>query len=149
MDFHQCSHTFDIDLKNNDKLQFTIKAVSALMIVKSKYEDTRNVGILFDYWRRKGPNRNLTKVELQTKLTSILMTICSMKPAEKEGISLRHSVICGKPDKIEEITRRDRYKTETSTFLQTLSSNITSSNVSRRNVIKHIHRTCEKFKINK
>ncbi|KAA6396704.1 MAG: hypothetical protein EZS28_007772 [Streblomastix strix] len=40
-------------------------------------------------------------------------------------------------------------KRETNKFIQTLSSNITSGNGSRRNVIKHIHRTCKKFKINK
>ncbi|KAA6356337.1 MAG: hypothetical protein EZS28_048137, partial [Streblomastix strix] len=69
-------------------LQFTSKAISAHMIVKPKREDTQNVGILFDYWKGKGSNRNLTNVELQTKLTSLLMTICSMRPAEIEGISL-------------------------------------------------------------
>ncbi|KAA6356668.1 MAG: hypothetical protein EZS28_047805, partial [Streblomastix strix] len=54
------SLTFDIDLKNNHMLQFTRKAISAHMIVKQKYEGTQNVGILFDYWREKGSNRNLT-----------------------------------------------------------------------------------------
>ncbi|KAA6353761.1 MAG: hypothetical protein EZS28_050712 [Streblomastix strix] len=95
------SLTFDIDLKNNHMLQFTRKAISAHMIVKPKYEDTWNVGILFDYWREKGSNRNLTNIELQTKLTSLLMTICSMRPAEIEGISLRHSVICEQTDKVD------------------------------------------------
>ncbi|KAA6367092.1 MAG: hypothetical protein EZS28_037380, partial [Streblomastix strix] len=71
------------------------------MIVKPKYEDTWNVGILFDYWRGKGLNRNLTNVELQTKLTSLLMTICSMRPAEIEGKSLGHSVICEQTDKVD------------------------------------------------
>ncbi|KAA6361296.1 MAG: hypothetical protein EZS28_043176, partial [Streblomastix strix] len=95
------SLTFDIDLKNNLMLQFTRKAISAHMIVKPKYEDTWNVGILFDYWRGKGSNRNLTNVELQIKLTSLLMTICSMRPAEIEGVSLRHSVIYEKHDKVD------------------------------------------------
>ncbi|KAA6376872.1 MAG: hypothetical protein EZS28_027599 [Streblomastix strix] len=71
------------------------------MILQPKYEDIWNVEILFDYWRKKGSNRNLTKVETQTKLTSVLMTICSMKPAEIEGISLRHSVICEQTDKVD------------------------------------------------
>ncbi|KAA6367498.1 MAG: hypothetical protein EZS28_036976 [Streblomastix strix] len=92
---------FIIDLKNNHMLQFTRKAISAYTIVKPKYEDSQNVGILFDYWREKGSNRNLTNIELQTKLTSLLMTICSMRPAEIEGISLRHSVICEHTDKID------------------------------------------------
>ncbi|KAA6391672.1 MAG: hypothetical protein EZS28_012800 [Streblomastix strix] len=92
---------FDIDLKNNHMLQSTRKAISAHMIVKPKYEDTQNVGILFDYWREKVSNRNLTNIELQTKLTSLLMTICSMIPAEIEGISLRHSVICEQTDKVD------------------------------------------------
>ncbi|KAA6370694.1 MAG: hypothetical protein EZS28_033780 [Streblomastix strix] len=95
------SLTFNIDSKNNHMLQFTRKAVSANMIVKPKYEDTWNVGILFDYWKEKGSNRNLTNIELQTKLTSLLMTICSMSPAEIEGISLRHSVICEQTDKVD------------------------------------------------
>ncbi|KAA6362708.1 MAG: hypothetical protein EZS28_041764 [Streblomastix strix] len=95
------SLTFDIDLKNNHMLQFARKAISAQIIVKPKYEDTWNVGILFDYWRGKGSNRNLTNIELQTKLTSLLMTICSMRPAEIEGISLRHSVICEQTDKVD------------------------------------------------
>ncbi|KAA6401431.1 MAG: hypothetical protein EZS28_003029, partial [Streblomastix strix] len=71
------------------------------MIVKPKYEDTWNVGILFDYWREKGSNRNLSNIELQTKFTSLLMTICSIRPAEIEGISLRHSVICEQTDKVD------------------------------------------------
>ncbi|KAA6355308.1 MAG: hypothetical protein EZS28_049165 [Streblomastix strix] len=95
------SLTFNIDLKNNHMLQYTRKAISAHMIIKPKYEDTWNVGILFDYWRGKGSNRILTNIELQTKLTSLLMTICSMRPAEIEGISLRHSVICEQTDKID------------------------------------------------
>ncbi|KAA6391295.1 MAG: hypothetical protein EZS28_013180 [Streblomastix strix] len=78
------SLTFDIDLKNNHMLQFTRKAISANMIVKPKYEDTWNVGILFDYWREKRSNRNLTNIELQTKLTSLLMTICSMRPVKSK-----------------------------------------------------------------
>ncbi|KAA6380473.1 MAG: hypothetical protein EZS28_024001 [Streblomastix strix] len=94
------SHTFDMDLKNNHMLQFTRKAISAYMIVKPKYEDRWNVGILFDYWRGNGWNRNLTNIELQTKFTSLFMTICSMRPAEIEGKSLRHSVICEQTDKI-------------------------------------------------
>ncbi|KAA6322340.1 MAG: hypothetical protein EZS28_054446, partial [Streblomastix strix] len=92
------SLTFNIDLKNNHMLQFTRKAISAHMIVKPKYEDTWNVGILFDYWREKGSNRNLTNIELQIKLTSLFMTICSMRPAEIEEISLRHSVVCEQTD---------------------------------------------------
>ncbi|KAA6395733.1 MAG: hypothetical protein EZS28_008735 [Streblomastix strix] len=95
------SLTFDKNLKNNHMLQFTRKTNSAHMIVKPKYEDTWNVGILFDYWRGKGSNRKLTNVELQTKLTSLLMTICSMRSAEIEGISLRHSVICDQTDKVD------------------------------------------------
>ncbi|KAA6397483.1 MAG: hypothetical protein EZS28_006987 [Streblomastix strix] len=95
------SLTFDIDLKNNHMFQFTRKAISAYIIVKPKYEDTRNVGILFDYWREKGSNRNLTNIELWTKLTSLLMTIRSMRPAEIEGISVRHTVICEQTDKVD------------------------------------------------
>ncbi|KAA6381945.1 MAG: hypothetical protein EZS28_022526 [Streblomastix strix] len=80
------SLTFDIDLKNSHMPQFTRKAISAYMIVKPKYEDTSNVGILFDYQRGKGSNRNLTNIEL---------------PAEIERISLRHSVICEQNDKVD------------------------------------------------
>ncbi|KAA6353870.1 MAG: hypothetical protein EZS28_050603 [Streblomastix strix] len=65
-------------------LHFTRKAISAHTIVKPKYEDTWNVGILFDYWREIGSNRNLTNIELQAKLTSLLMSICSMRPTEVE-----------------------------------------------------------------
>ncbi|KAA6399692.1 MAG: hypothetical protein EZS28_004779 [Streblomastix strix] len=71
------------------------------MIVKPKYKDTWNVGILFDYWREKGQNRNLTNVLLQTKITSLLMTVFSMRPAEIEGVSLRHSVVCEQTDKVD------------------------------------------------
>ncbi|KAA6378799.1 MAG: hypothetical protein EZS28_025674 [Streblomastix strix] len=71
------------------------------MIVKQKYEDTQNIGMQFDYWREKGSNLHLTNIELQSKLTSLLMTICSMRPAEIEGISLRHSVICEQTDKVD------------------------------------------------
>ncbi|KAA6376068.1 MAG: hypothetical protein EZS28_028404, partial [Streblomastix strix] len=95
------SLAFDIDLKNNNMLQLTKKAISAHMIVKYKYEDTWNVGILFDYCRGKGLNRNLKNIELQTKLTSLLMTICSLRPAEIEGISQGHSVICEQADKVD------------------------------------------------
>ncbi|KAA6396969.1 MAG: hypothetical protein EZS28_007503 [Streblomastix strix] len=79
-------------------LQFTRKAISAQMIVKPKYEDTLNVGILFDYWRGKESNRNLTDIELQTKLTSLHVFISQMNPAEIKRISLRHQVICEKTD---------------------------------------------------
>ncbi|KAA6394588.1 MAG: hypothetical protein EZS28_009892 [Streblomastix strix] len=95
------SLSFDIDLKNNHMLQFTRKAISAHMIIKPKYEDTWNVGILFDYWWRKGSNQNLTNIEQWTKFTSLLMIIYSMRPAEIEGISLRHSVICEQTDKVD------------------------------------------------
>ncbi|KAA6369926.1 MAG: hypothetical protein EZS28_034546 [Streblomastix strix] len=95
------SLTFDIDLKNNHMLQFTRKAFSAHIIVKPNYEDTWNVGILFDFCKGQGSNRNLTNIEFQTKLTSLLMTICSMGPAEIEEISLRHSVICEQTDKVD------------------------------------------------
>ncbi|KAA6333818.1 MAG: hypothetical protein EZS28_053125, partial [Streblomastix strix] len=37
----------------------------------------------------------------QTKFTSLLMNICSMRTAEIEGISLRHSVICEQTDKVD------------------------------------------------
>ncbi|KAA6394150.1 MAG: hypothetical protein EZS28_010325 [Streblomastix strix] len=77
------------------------KAISAHMIVKPKYEDVWYMGILFDYWREKVSNRNLTNVEMQTKLTSLLMTICSMRPAEIEGIFLRHPIICEQTDKVD------------------------------------------------
>ncbi|KAA6366698.1 MAG: hypothetical protein EZS28_037775 [Streblomastix strix] len=82
------SLTFDLNLKNNHMVYFTRKAIFAYMIVKPKYVDTWNVGILFDYWREKRSNRILTNVGLQTKLTSLLMIICSMKPAEIQGTSL-------------------------------------------------------------
>ncbi|KAA6402961.1 MAG: hypothetical protein EZS28_001503 [Streblomastix strix] len=95
------SLTLDIDLKDNHMLQFTRNAISAHIIIKPKYEDTWNMGILFDYWRGKGSNRNLTNIELQTKHTSYLMTICSMRPAEIEGMSLRQSVICEQTDKVD------------------------------------------------
>ncbi|KAA6378103.1 MAG: hypothetical protein EZS28_026371 [Streblomastix strix] len=49
----------------------------------------------------KGSNRNLTNIELQTKLTSLHMTICSTRPAEIEGISLRYSVIWEFHDKVD------------------------------------------------
>ncbi|KAA6387976.1 MAG: hypothetical protein EZS28_016502 [Streblomastix strix] len=74
-------------------LLFTRKAITSCLIVQSKYEDIRNVGILFDYWRQRGPNNNLSNTELQTKLFSLLKNICSMGPAEIEGFSLLHSVI--------------------------------------------------------
>ncbi|KAA6378155.1 MAG: hypothetical protein EZS28_026317, partial [Streblomastix strix] len=94
---------FGIDLKDKLMLQFTRKAISAHMIVKPKYEDTWNVRILFDYLIEKSSNRNLTNIELQTKLTSLLMTICSMRPAEIEGISLKFSQICEQTDKIDQL----------------------------------------------
>ncbi|KAA6387647.1 MAG: hypothetical protein EZS28_016827 [Streblomastix strix] len=47
------SLTFDIDLNNNHMLQFTRKAILAHMIVKSKYEDTWNVGILLTIGEKK------------------------------------------------------------------------------------------------
>ncbi|KAA6390522.1 MAG: hypothetical protein EZS28_013953 [Streblomastix strix] len=43
------SHTFNIALKNNHKLQFIRKAIATYLIVKPKYEDTWNVGIPFNY----------------------------------------------------------------------------------------------------
>ncbi|KAA6390221.1 MAG: hypothetical protein EZS28_014252 [Streblomastix strix] len=95
------SFTFDIDIWNNCMLQFTRKAISANMIVKPKYEDTQNVGILYDYRGGIGSNRNLTNIELQTKLTSLLMTIYLLRPAEIEGISLRQSLICQNTDKLD------------------------------------------------
>ncbi|KAA6388314.1 MAG: hypothetical protein EZS28_016161 [Streblomastix strix] len=95
------SLTFDIDLKNNHMFQFTRKAISAHISVNPKYEDTWKVGILFDYWRGKGSIRNLTNIELLTKQTSLLMIICSMRLAETEAISLRHSVICEQTDKVD------------------------------------------------
>ncbi|KAA6368119.1 MAG: hypothetical protein EZS28_036354, partial [Streblomastix strix] len=95
------SPKFDIDLKNNHKLQFTRKAISAHLIMKPKYVDTWNVGILFNYWRRYGSNRNLSNIELQTKLISLLMTIYSMRPAEIEDITLRYSVIYQNTEKVD------------------------------------------------
>ncbi|KAA6403982.1 MAG: hypothetical protein EZS28_000492 [Streblomastix strix] len=95
------SLTFDIDFKNNHMLQFTRKSISAHMNVKPKYEDIWKVGIQFDYWRGKGLNRNLINVVLQTKITSLLTTICSIRPTEMEGKSLRHLVICEQIDKID------------------------------------------------
>ncbi|KAA6397122.1 MAG: hypothetical protein EZS28_007351 [Streblomastix strix] len=95
------SLTLDIDLKNNHMLKFTRKAKSAHYNVKPKCEDTWKVGILFDFWREKGSNLNLTNIELQTKLTSLLITNCSMRPAEIERISLRYSVICECTDKVD------------------------------------------------
>ncbi|KAA6395542.1 MAG: hypothetical protein EZS28_008930 [Streblomastix strix] len=44
------SLTFDIDLKNSHMLQFLRIAIFSHMNVKLKYEDTWNMGILFDYW---------------------------------------------------------------------------------------------------
>ncbi|KAA6374802.1 MAG: hypothetical protein EZS28_029671 [Streblomastix strix] len=90
-----------MDIKNIPILQFTRNAISAHMIGKKNYEDTWIIRIVFNYWKGKGSNGNLTNVELQTKLTSLLMTICSMRPAEIEGISLRHSVICEQTDKVD------------------------------------------------
>ncbi|KAA6370869.1 MAG: hypothetical protein EZS28_033604 [Streblomastix strix] len=71
------------------------------MIVKPKYEDILNVEILFDYWRGKGQNRNLASIELQSEHTSLLMTICSLRPAKTERISLRSQVTCEKTDKVD------------------------------------------------
>ncbi|KAA6354224.1 MAG: hypothetical protein EZS28_050249, partial [Streblomastix strix] len=76
------SLTFDIDLKNNHMLQFTRKAISAHMIVNPKYEDTWNVGILFDYQRGKGSNRNLTNVELRNR-NNISKTISNLRQTDK------------------------------------------------------------------
>ncbi|KAA6383414.1 MAG: hypothetical protein EZS28_021060 [Streblomastix strix] len=45
--------TFEIDLKNNLTFQLTKKAIQGHMIVKPKYEDSWNMGILFDYWGEK------------------------------------------------------------------------------------------------
>ncbi|KAA6374057.1 MAG: hypothetical protein EZS28_030416 [Streblomastix strix] len=55
--------------------------------------------MLFVYWRRKGSNRNLTSIELQTKLTSLLTKICSKRSTENEGMSLRQLMFCQKPTK--------------------------------------------------
>ncbi|KAA6389733.1 MAG: hypothetical protein EZS28_014741 [Streblomastix strix] len=90
------SLTFDTDLMNNHMLHLNRKAISAHMIVKPKYGDSQNVGILFDYCRGKGSNRNLANIEIQSKLNSFLMAICSMRPAKIDGKSLSYSVICEK-----------------------------------------------------
>ncbi|KAA6379850.1 MAG: hypothetical protein EZS28_024620 [Streblomastix strix] len=71
------------------------------MNVKPKYDDTWNVELLFDYLRQKRSNQNLAIIELWTKLSSLHMTICSMRPTEIEAISLRHSVICEQTDKVD------------------------------------------------
>jgi hypothetical protein len=55
---------FNVDLKNNIMLQMTRKAIASHMIVRTKYEDTWNVGILFDYRRQREPNNELSNVEL-------------------------------------------------------------------------------------
>ncbi|KAA6369640.1 MAG: hypothetical protein EZS28_034834 [Streblomastix strix] len=46
-----------------------------------------------------------------------------------------------------EIIRRGANKRKASIFIQTLRSYITSNNGFRRNVIKHINRTCNEFEI--
>ncbi|KAA6385933.1 MAG: hypothetical protein EZS28_018539 [Streblomastix strix] len=111
------SLTFDIDLKNNQMLQFTRKAISVHMIVKPKYEDTQNVGILFGYWRGKRSNRNLPNIQLQTKLTSLIMTVCSMRLAEIEGMSQTCLAICEIADKVD---LRLQLKTKTGLYLHKL-----------------------------
>ncbi|KAA6366587.1 MAG: hypothetical protein EZS28_037885, partial [Streblomastix strix] len=77
-------------------------AISAHIFVNPKYEEAWNMGVLFDYWRENGSNRNLTNIERWTKLTSLLITICSMISAEIEGISLRHPVTCEQTDKVDQ-----------------------------------------------
>ncbi|KAA6366035.1 MAG: hypothetical protein EZS28_038437 [Streblomastix strix] len=67
------SLTFDIDLKNNHKLQIIMKAILVHMIV-NRYIKTHGT---WEYY----------------------LTIGDKKPAEIEGIPLRHSVICEQTDK--------------------------------------------------
>ncbi|KAA6370350.1 MAG: hypothetical protein EZS28_034123 [Streblomastix strix] len=93
------SLTFYIDLKNNHMFQIIKKAISAHMIGIRYIKSHGTWEYYLTIEEKNGSNRNLTNIELQTKLTSILMTICSMRPAEIEGISLRHSVICEQTDK--------------------------------------------------
>ncbi|KAA6378677.1 MAG: hypothetical protein EZS28_025795 [Streblomastix strix] len=95
------SKILELVLKNNHTLQFTRKAISAHKIVKTKQQETQNVETLFDYWREKGSNGNLTNVELQTKLVALLMTICSMRPGEIERVSIIHSMIREKIDSVD------------------------------------------------
>jgi hypothetical protein len=55
---------FNTDLNKNPTISLKRKALSNHHIQNPKYDDTWDVGIMFDYWRERGANSNLKNVEL-------------------------------------------------------------------------------------
>ncbi|KAA6364238.1 MAG: hypothetical protein EZS28_040234, partial [Streblomastix strix] len=73
--------------------RLTIHAISNHQINNPKYGSTWDINQLFEYWKERPESKLLSNEELQTKLASLLMSLCFVKMEEMANIDLSVSII--------------------------------------------------------
>ncbi|KAA6379192.1 MAG: hypothetical protein EZS28_025280, partial [Streblomastix strix] len=73
--------------------RLTTHAISNHQIKNTRYGSTWDINQLFEYWRERPESKHLSNEELQTKLASLLMSLCFVRMEEMANIDLSVSII--------------------------------------------------------
>ncbi|KAA6393433.1 MAG: hypothetical protein EZS28_011042, partial [Streblomastix strix] len=73
--------------------RLTTHAISNHQINNPRYGSTRDINQLFEYWRERPESNLLSNEEQQTKLVSLLMSLCFVRMEERANIDLSVSII--------------------------------------------------------
>ncbi|KAA6385917.1 MAG: hypothetical protein EZS28_018557 [Streblomastix strix] len=101
--------------------RLTTHAISSHQINNPRYGSTWDINQLFEYWRERPESNLLSNEELQTKLASLLVSLCFVRMEEMANIDLSVSIIddqeqraavCIPPKQSVQTERYDVRKTE-------------------------------------
>ncbi|KAA6384904.1 MAG: hypothetical protein EZS28_019567, partial [Streblomastix strix] len=87
------SHKFGMVNVTETAQRLTIQAISNHQINNPRHGSTWGINQLFEYLRKRPESNLLSNEELQTKLASLLMSLCFVKMEEMTNIDLSVSII--------------------------------------------------------
>ncbi|KAA6386935.1 MAG: hypothetical protein EZS28_017535 [Streblomastix strix] len=73
--------------------KLSYRAVLKCKIINRRYSNMWDIRQLFDYWRSRPDDKDLSETEIQTKLASLLFSICFIRIDEADEIKLAISNI--------------------------------------------------------
>ncbi|KAA6360565.1 MAG: hypothetical protein EZS28_043908, partial [Streblomastix strix] len=84
---------FDIPQITSTPSKLAYRAVLNCKIINRRYSNMWDIRQLFDYWRSRPDDKDLSDTEIQTKLASLLLSICFIRINEAAEINLAISNI--------------------------------------------------------
>ncbi|KAA6379782.1 MAG: hypothetical protein EZS28_024691, partial [Streblomastix strix] len=84
---------FDIPQITSTPSKLVYRAVLNCKIINRRYSNMCDIRQLFDYWRSRPDDKDLSETDIQTKLASLLLSICFIRINEAVEINLSISNI--------------------------------------------------------